>query len=91
MQHTRLRGIAFMLVAVACFAGMDAVLKVLSGELPALQVGALRGAASLPFVLASVAVTQPLARTESGALGTAPGPRRAGADHALGLRRRPSA
>ena len=47
-----------MLVAVACFAGMDAVLKVLSTSYPALQVGALRGASSLPFVLASVAVTR---------------------------------
>ncbi len=46
-----------MLVAVGCFAGMDAVLKVLSVTYPGLQVGALRGAASLPFVLASVAVT----------------------------------
>ncbi len=46
-----------MLVAVACFAGMDAVLKVLSATYPALQVGALRGAASLPFVLALIAVT----------------------------------
>lgn len=57
MQHTTLRGIGFMLVAVACFAGMDAVLKVLAATYPALQVGALRGAASLPFVLASVALT----------------------------------
>lgn len=46
-----------MLVAVACFAGMDAVLKILSSDYPPLQVGALRGAASLPFVLASVALT----------------------------------
>ncbi len=58
MQHTTLRGIGFMLVAVASFAGMDAVLKVLSTTYPALQVGALRGASSLPFVLASVAVTR---------------------------------
>ena len=57
MQHTRLRGIASMLIAVACFAGMDAVLKVLSTNYPPLQVGALRGAASLPFVLASIVVT----------------------------------
>ena len=57
MPHTRLRGIASMLVAVACFAGMDAVLKVLSRDYPPLQVGTLRGAASLPFVLASVVVT----------------------------------
>lgn len=49
-------GIGFMLVAVACFAGMDAVLKVLSGAYPPLQVGALRGASSLPFVIAPVAL-----------------------------------
>lgn len=55
MTPGRLRGIGFMLVAVACFAGMDAVLKVLSARYPPLQVGALRGAASLPFVLATVA------------------------------------
>jgi drug/metabolite transporter (DMT)-like permease len=57
MQTTTLRGIGFMLVAVACFAGMDAVLKVLSAFYPPLQVGALRGATSLPFVLATVAAT----------------------------------
>jgi drug/metabolite transporter (DMT)-like permease len=43
-----------MLVAVAAFAGMDAVLKVLAGHYPPMQVGALRGAASLPFVVAGV-------------------------------------
>ncbi|MEZ5565081.1 MAG: hypothetical protein R3F24_05980 [Gammaproteobacteria bacterium] len=52
-----MRGIASMLVAVAFFAAMDAVLKVLAGSYPAFQVGALRGAASLPFVIASVAAT----------------------------------
>ena len=57
MPHTRLRGITFMLVAVASFAGMDAVLKILSSDYPPLQVAALRGAASLPFVLASIVVT----------------------------------
>jgi drug/metabolite transporter (DMT)-like permease len=51
-----LRGIAAMLVAVAAFAAMDAVLKVLTLHYPPMQVGALRGAASLPFVLASIAV-----------------------------------
>lgn len=47
-----------MIAAVAFFAAMDAVLKVLAGTYPPFQVGALRGAASLPFVLASVAVTR---------------------------------
>lgn len=57
MSPGRLRGIASMLAATACFAGMDAVLKVFSARYPPLEVGALRGFASLPFVLASVAVT----------------------------------
>jgi drug/metabolite transporter (DMT)-like permease len=57
MQQTQLRGIGFMLVAVASFAGMDAVLKLLTATYPPMQVGALRGASSLPFVLASIALT----------------------------------
>lgn len=48
---------ALMLAAVALFALMDAALKLLSPYYPALQVGALRGAASLPFVLAWVLAT----------------------------------
>lgn len=51
-----LRGIGAMLVAVVAFAGTDAVLKVLAGHYPPMQIGALRGAASLPFVLMSVAL-----------------------------------
>jgi drug/metabolite transporter (DMT)-like permease len=50
-----LRGIAAMLGAVAAFAAMDAVLKLLVGHYPPMQVGALRGASSLPFVVLSVA------------------------------------
>nr|WP_156963002.1 DMT family transporter [Lysobacter daejeonensis] len=41
-----------MLLAVALFALMDAGLKGLAGHYPPFQVAALRGAASLPFVLA---------------------------------------
>ncbi len=40
-----------MLAAVALFSLMDAGLKVLSAHYPPLQVSALRGGASLPFVL----------------------------------------
>ena len=40
-----------MLLSVGFFAGMDTILKVLSQYYPALQLGALRGAASLPLVL----------------------------------------
>lgn len=57
MKSLRLRGIASMLTAVAFFAAMDAVLKLLAGTYPPFQVGALRGAASLPFVLAPVVAT----------------------------------
>ena len=46
-----------MLLAVAAFALMDAGLKHLAGHYPPMQVAALRGAASLPFILAWVAAT----------------------------------
>ena len=46
------RAMLAMLVAVALFALMDAGLKQLTTHYPPLQVAALRGAASLPFVLA---------------------------------------
>lgn len=50
-SHTRLKGIAAMLVAVAAFACMDTLLKILSEHYPAMQVSAMRGYASLPFLL----------------------------------------
>lgn len=40
-----------MLVAVAAFAGMDAVLKVFSTHYPPMEVAFLRGFASLPFMI----------------------------------------
>lgn len=40
-----------MLAAVAAFSGMDALLKDFSTYYPALEVAALRGAASLPFLV----------------------------------------
>ena len=46
-----------MLLAVASFALMDAGLKQLAAAYPPMQVAALRGAASLPFILAWVAAT----------------------------------
>ena len=46
------RAMLAMLVAVGLFALMDAGLKQLTTHYPPLQVAALRGAASLPFVLA---------------------------------------
>lgn len=48
----RRRSILVMLVAVALFALMDAGLKTLSERYPPFQVATLRGAASLPLVLA---------------------------------------
>ncbi|MGY3266938.1 DMT family transporter [Lysobacter sp. HA35] len=46
------RAVLMMLAAVASFSLMDAGLKHLSAHYPAFEVAALRGAASLPFVLA---------------------------------------
>ena len=46
-----------MLLAVGFFAGMDALLKLLAQRYPALQVSAMRGAASIPFVLLPVMLT----------------------------------
>jgi drug/metabolite transporter (DMT)-like permease len=50
-----LRGIGAMLVAIAFFSFMDALMKGLAGNYPALQVASLRGFASIPFVLLAVA------------------------------------
>jgi drug/metabolite transporter (DMT)-like permease len=49
-----LRSIVAMLVAVAFFALMDAVLKALSARYPVLQIAALRGATALPLVVAYI-------------------------------------
>jgi drug/metabolite transporter (DMT)-like permease len=46
-----LKAIGFMLCAVAAFSGMDALLKLLSQHYPPMQVVALRGASSIPFML----------------------------------------
>ena len=45
-----------MLLSVGFFSGMDALLKTLSQTYPALELGALRGAASLPFVFVATLV-----------------------------------
>ena len=50
-----------MLAAIAAFAGMDASMKLLSAHYSPLQVSALRGFASLPFVLIWVMSTKGLA------------------------------
>jgi drug/metabolite transporter (DMT)-like permease len=51
-----------MLVAVAAFSVMDALMKLLSGHYAALQVAFIRGAAALPFVLLPVLLRGRLAR-----------------------------
>jgi drug/metabolite transporter (DMT)-like permease len=51
-ERHRIRAMATMLVAVATFALMDAGLKLLTAHYPPFEVVALRGAASLPWVLA---------------------------------------
>jgi drug/metabolite transporter (DMT)-like permease len=48
---TYTRAIVFMLMAVAVFAVLDVMLKLLTPHYSALQVSALRGVASLPFLL----------------------------------------
>jgi drug/metabolite transporter (DMT)-like permease len=53
MPTTNLRGILSMLAAVTTFAVMDVLLKKLVEHYPAMQVAFLRGAASLPLLLAA--------------------------------------
>lgn len=53
----RARAVFMMLAAVGLFSLMDAGLKLLSAHYPPFQVSALRGAASLPFVLLWVAAS----------------------------------
>jgi drug/metabolite transporter (DMT)-like permease len=50
------KAIGLMLGAVAAFSGMDALLKLLSEHYPPMQVVALRGAASVPFMVLPLAV-----------------------------------
>lgn len=55
VRSDNLRSIFAMLLAVAFFSVMDAVMKLLVVRYPALQVTALRGLSALPLVLAYVA------------------------------------
>jgi drug/metabolite transporter (DMT)-like permease len=52
-----LKGILAMALAVLAFSGMDTMLKLFSQHYPPMQIGAMRGAASLPFMLLAIAVT----------------------------------
>ncbi len=56
-QPPRIPAPLMMLLAVATFSFMDAGLKQLAGSYPAMQVAALRGASSLPFILVWVMAT----------------------------------
>src|SRR5690606_40502515 len=59
-HQSRIYAPLMMLIAVATFAFMDAGLKELAGTYPAMQVAALRGASSLPFILVWVVATSGL-------------------------------
>jgi drug/metabolite transporter (DMT)-like permease len=56
MQSMKMSGIVAMLVAVGVFALMDAQLKHLVEHYPPFEVTALRGLASLPFVVVHIAM-----------------------------------
>lgn len=56
MHTEHLRGITVMLVAVGVFSVMDALLKLLAPHYSPMQLSAMRGAASLPFMLAPLLV-----------------------------------
>ena len=55
MRTGSVRAIGIMLIAVGFFSVMDAGLKHLSTEYPTMEIVALRSAASIPFLLASIA------------------------------------
>ena len=55
-RMTHLRGILLMLGAVATFSIMDVTMKHLVATYPSVQVTFLRGAASLPFIIAVIGV-----------------------------------
>lgn len=56
-KSDRLRGVLMMLAAVGAFSIMDALMKILTVRYPPVQVACFRGAASLPFVFLSYAMT----------------------------------
>lgn len=56
-KSDRLRGVLMMLTAVGAFSIMDALMKILTVRYPPVQVACFRGAASLPFVFLSYAMT----------------------------------
>jgi drug/metabolite transporter (DMT)-like permease len=55
-ERGNLRSIVAMVIAVGCFALMDAVLKALSARYPVLQIATLRALCGLPLVLAYISL-----------------------------------
>lgn len=62
IERRHLYGIALMLVATALFSLMHAVTKALAPHYPALQLAAMRGMASLPWVMGWLLMTGMLGR-----------------------------
>lgn len=60
-ERNNLRAVIVMLIAVGLFSVMDAGLKTLSPHYPAMQVAALRGLSSLPWIFVYVAWRRRLA------------------------------
>ncbi len=56
-RAARLRGVTLMIAAVGIFGVMDALMKFLAASYPPMQIACLRGASSLPFVLATCFAT----------------------------------
>ena len=56
-RAARLRGVTLMIAAVGVFGIMDALMKILAASYPPMQIACLRGASSLPFVLATCLAT----------------------------------
>ena len=56
-RAARLRGVTLMIAAVGIFGVMDALMKFLAASYPPMQIACLRGASSLPFVLATCLAT----------------------------------
>jgi drug/metabolite transporter (DMT)-like permease len=56
VSNRRAKGIAAMIGAVALFSAMDALLKLLVEHYPPMQVTALRGLASIPFLLLPIVI-----------------------------------
>lgn len=52
MQSDNLRGIVLMLLSMAVLSVMDAIMKELTARYPSLEIAALRGLVSLPFLVA---------------------------------------